>query len=176
MKSGGGETSTTEVRKEQRSEEVVSEHFSEKKSRSLILPRPPTGPLPPTGLLPPAPGTLPASSAVPIAIKGRAAPGPSCCGGLAAAPAPHRVPARSLCCGFCSPTRRFFLGSVSCWPQSKRVGCWDKHSLVLLLLRLRVSQPQHPTARAAMFSGLLVDKSDSFSMYKEKTNSTGVLF
>lgn len=45
MKSGGGEMSTTEVRKEPLWEEGISVHFSEKKSRSLILPRPPTGPL-----------------------------------------------------------------------------------------------------------------------------------
>lgn len=78
--------------------------------------------------------------------------------------------------GSALPKGDFFLGSVSCWAQSKRVGCWDKHSLVLVLLRLCVSQPQHPTAGAAMFSGMLVDKSDSFSIYKEKTNSTGALF
>lgn len=39
--------STTEVRKEPRWEEGASARFSEKKSQSLILPRPPTGPLPP---------------------------------------------------------------------------------------------------------------------------------
>ncbi|KAK4811936.1 hypothetical protein QYF61_017885 [Mycteria americana] len=47
MKSDGGEMSTTEVRKEPLWEEGVSAHFSEKKSRSLILPRPPTGLQPP---------------------------------------------------------------------------------------------------------------------------------
>ena len=109
--------STTEVRKEPRWEEGVSVHFSEKKSRSLILPRPPTGPL-----------LLGSRHAAGIFVDAdsdqsknvRCARAPSWCGGLGAASAQRWVPARRLCCGFCSPKGRFFFGSASCWAQSER--------------------------------------------------------
>lgn len=84
-----------EVRKESLREAGGSRQFSEEKSRSLILPRPPTGTLLPTS------GTLPA---VPIAIEDPAHP--RCC---LCSP---RDPVPSISFGFSSPKGRFFSGSA----------------------------------------------------------------
>jgi len=82
-------------------------HFSEKKSRSLILPRPPTG------LMRPAPGTLLASSSTLIAIKARACTAPELApgAGVSVQPLPSAGSLlRGFAMGFALPKGDFSLG------------------------------------------------------------------